>query len=65
MMNDCTVIAVANQKEKYKFNADRLRNLLPRNLDDKGREDYVVKAVEFYNNHQRKKQMEYTMDKIR
>ena len=47
-----------NQKEKYKFNADRLRNLLPRNLDDKGREDYVVKAVEFYNNHQRKKQME-------
>lgn len=42
-----------NQKEKYKFNADRLRN-----LDDKGREDYVVKAVEFYNNHQRKKQME-------
>ena len=47
-----------NQKEKYKFNADRLRNLLPRNLDDKGRDDYVVKAVEFYNNHQRKKQME-------
>lgn len=47
-----------NQKEKYKFNADRLRNLLPRNLDVKGREDYVVKAVEFYNNHQRKKQME-------
>lgn len=47
-----------NQKEKYKFNADRLRNLLPRNLDDKGREDYVVKAVEFYNNHQRKRQME-------
>ncbi len=47
-----------NQKEKYKFNADRLRNLLPRNLDDKGREDYVIKAVEFYNNHQRKKQME-------
>lgn len=47
-----------NQKEKYKFNVDRLRNLLPRNLDDKGREDYVVKAVEFYNNHQRKKQME-------
>ena len=34
-----------NQKEKYKFNADRLRNLLPRNLDDKGREYYVVKAV--------------------
>lgn len=47
-----------NQKEKFKFNADRLRNLLPQNLDDKGREDYVVKAVEFYNNHQRKKQME-------
>lgn len=47
-----------NQKEKYKFNVDRLRNLLPQNLDDKGREDYVVKAVEFYNNHQRKKQME-------
>lgn len=47
-----------NQKEKYKFSVDRLRNLLPRNLDDKGREDYVVKAVEFYNNHQRKKQME-------
>lgn len=47
-----------NQIEKYKFSVDRLRNLLPRNLDDKGREDYVVKAVEFYNNHQRKKQME-------
>ena len=47
-----------NQVEKIKFNAERLRNLLPKNLDDKGREDYVVKAVEFYNNHQRKKQME-------
>lgn len=47
-----------NQIEKYKFSVDRLRNLLPRNLDDKGREDYVVKAVEFYNNHQRRKQME-------
>lgn len=47
-----------NQVEKIKFNAERLRNLLPKNLDDKGREDYVVKAVEFYNNHQRKRQME-------
>lgn len=60
-LDDLTIIIndlKNEQKEKYKFNADRLRNLLPRNLDDKGREDYVVKAVEFYNNHQRKKQME-------
>ena len=47
-----------NQVEKYKFSVDRLRNLLPRNLDEQGREDYVVKAVQFYNNYQRKKQME-------
>lgn len=47
-----------NQVEKYKFSVDRLRNLLPRNLDEQGREDYVVKAVQFYNNYQRRKQME-------
>ena len=44
-----------NQKEMYKFHVDRLRNLLPRNLDDQSREDYVVKAIKFYNDYQRKK----------
>ena len=47
-----------NQREMYKFHVDRLRTLLPQNLDNQSREDYVVKAIKFYNDYQRKKTKE-------
>lgn len=44
-----------NQIEKYKFSAVKLRKILPKNLNNEQIEDYVVKAIEFYNKYQRKK----------
>lgn len=37
-----------------KFNADRIRNVLPKNIEEKKIEDYVVNALEFYNKHLQK-----------
>lgn len=47
-----------NQIEKYKFSAVKLRKILPKNLNNEQIEDYVVKAIEFYNKYQRKKVQE-------
>ena len=47
-----------NQIEKYKVSAEKLKSLLPRNLNEKEREDYIVKAVTYYNNHIRKRSLE-------
>jgi ParB family transcriptional regulator, chromosome partitioning protein len=47
-----------NQIPKIKFNADRIRNVLPKNVEEKKIEDFVVKAIEFYGKHlQRQKSM--------
>ncbi len=47
-----------NQIPKMKFNADRIRNVLPKNVEEKKIEDFVVKAIEFYGKHlQRQKSM--------
>ena len=43
-----------NQIPKMKFNADRIRNVLPKNIEEKKIEDYVVNALEFYNKHLQK-----------
>ncbi len=48
-----------NQIPKMKFNADRIRNVLPKNIEEKKIEDYVVNAIEFYGKHlQRQKSMD-------
>ena len=40
-----------NQIPKMKFNADRIRNVLPKNSEEKKIEDFVVNAIEFYGKH--------------
>lgn len=40
-----------NQKEKFTFQAERLRPLIPANLSKDRAEDYVLKALEFYKRH--------------
>lgn len=48
-----------NQIPKMKFNADRIRNVLPKNIEEKKIEDFVVNAIEFYGKHlQRQKSMD-------
>ena len=48
-----------NQIPKMKFNADRIRNVLPKNIEEKKIEDFVVNAIEFYRKHlQRQKSMD-------
>lgn len=37
-----------NQIPKIKFNESRIRNVLPKNIENDKIEDYVVKAIEFY-----------------
>ena len=37
-----------NQKQKFKWSFDRIRQLIPRGYDDQRAEDYVVKALEYY-----------------
>lgn len=40
-----------NQKEKISFQSDRLKPYLPKNFSQKQQEDYIVKALDFYNRH--------------
>lgn len=40
-----------NQKEKFTFQAERLRPYLPSNLSKEKAEDYVLKALEYYQRH--------------
>ena len=48
-----------NQIPKMKFNADRIRTVLPKNIEEKKIEDFVVNAIEFYGKHlQRQKSMD-------
>ena len=42
-----------NQTPKLKVSMNRLNNVLPSNLkSDREREEYVIKAVEFYDRYQ-------------
>ena len=48
-----------NQIPKMKFNESRIRSVLPKNIEDKKIEDFVVNAIEFYGKHlQKQKSME-------
>ena len=48
-----------NQIPKVKFNAIRIRNVLPKNITEEKMEDFVISAIEFYNKHlQKQKAME-------
>lgn len=46
-----------NQIPKMKFNAERIRSVLPKNIEEKKIEDYVVSAIVYYEKHLRQKQM--------
>lgn len=46
-----------NQREKISFQSDRLKPLLPKNYSQKQQEEYILKALDFYNRHlQRQKE---------
>ena len=48
-----------NQIPKIKFNESKIRSVLPKNIEDKKIEDYVVNALVFYEKHlQKQKAME-------
>lgn len=61
-LNDDVILSIMcerkpNQIEKISFQSDRLKPYLPRNFDQKQTEDYIVKALDFYNRHlQRQKE---------
>lgn len=43
-----------NQKPKFKFSFDRLKPYIPRDYSDSKAEDYVIKALEFYQKYLKK-----------
>lgn len=43
-----------NQKPKFKFSFDRLKPYIPKDYSDSKAEDYVIKALEFYQKHLKK-----------
>ena len=46
-----------NQREKISLQSDRLKTLLPKNYSQKQQEEYILKALDFYNRHlQRQKE---------
>ena len=52
-LNDEVILSILseekpNQKEKFTFKAERLREFIPKNLPPQQTEDYVIKALEHY-----------------
>ena len=52
-LNDEVILSIVseekpNQKEKFTFKAERLRQYIPKNLPPQQTEDYVIKALEHY-----------------
>ena len=48
-----------NQREKISFRADRLRQFIPASVTPKQTEEYVLKALEYYQRYrERQKQQE-------
>ena len=48
-----------NQIPHISFNETRIKSVLPKEIKGKNIEDFVVKAIEFYNRHlQKQKSME-------
>lgn len=46
-----------NQIAKIAFNEDRIRRVLPRNIEEEKIEDFVVKSIEFYSKYLKQKEM--------
>ena len=46
-----------NQIPKMKFNEERIKSVLPNNVEKDNIEDFVVKAIEYYAKHLRQKEM--------
>lgn len=46
-----------NQKQKIKFDNDRIRNVLPKNIEEPKIEDFVIKAIEYYSKYLRQREM--------
>lgn len=46
-----------NQIPKIKFSEERIRSVLPKNVENDKIEDFVVKAIEYYSKHLRQKDM--------
>lgn len=44
-----------NQIPKMKFSEERIRSVLPKNVESDKIEDFVVKAIEYYSKHLRQK----------
>lgn len=47
-----------NQKEKITFHAERLRPYLPKNIDPRQTEDYILKALEYYQRYREQRKRE-------
>lgn len=47
-----------NQVAKLKFNEERIRKVLPKNVENAKIEDFVVKAIEYYSRHLRQREMD-------
>ena len=45
-----------NQISKIKFDERKIRSVLPKNIEEKKIEDFVVKSIEFYSKYLRQKQ---------
>lgn len=57
-MHDILSSLKPNQKSKLKFDRERLRNVLPKNIEENKIEDYVVKSIEYYTKYLRHKNRE-------
>lgn len=48
-----------NQKEKFTISAEKIEKVLPRNIKASKREEYILKAIDYYSKHlQRKREQE-------
>lgn len=47
-----------NQVAKLKFNEERIRKVLPKNVENAKIEDFVVKAIEYYSRHLRQREID-------
>ena len=43
-----------NQREKYTFQAERLRKFIPQSVPYEKTEDYILKALEYYQRYQQR-----------
>lgn len=54
MVRDIMAEEKPNQKPKFKFSFDRLKPYIPKDYSDSKAEDYVIKALEFYQKYLKK-----------